>query len=377
MVEMGDRLAHGKVQLLLVEFAPEQDIEHVGGGSRLVAGHGQFAQARLVVRRQCGNPAGNAAERQSVGRQNQRLRRQFEIAPDRPQELPDRVAIGLGGPYAGIGADLRQQHVAGDDDAERRAMQRRMLRRVAVADDHVPGIAADVDRIALGDAAKRHRQFIDGTPVGVAAPADGLEVRAVESVGAKQVDQCLRAVAREAVTHGMRGEVFRLGGPHGGAGAAREPAGQPDVVGVIVGDDHACDRGVRGQQGFPGGPRVVRVETAIDDRPAAGVLHQPEIDVVERERQRHAQPAHAGRDLDHRAGGRRCRKRIPQVGLRGWGGGCGDGHGSWAMGLARRKSDDRTIRSRRKPAPGHLYSMVIHRGRASWCDRQMPAPSVN
>ena len=45
---------------------------------------------------------------------------------------------------------------------------------------------------------------------------------------------------------------------------------------------------------------------AIDLRPAVAVREQPQIDVVEGERQRHAQPADAARDLDDLGGrGRR------------------------------------------------------------------------
>ena len=48
---------------------------------------------------------------------------------------------------------------------------------------------------------------------------------------------------------------------------------------------------------LPKPARVVGREAAIDDRQAIAVLEQPEIDVIERERQRHAQPMHAGGDF--------------------------------------------------------------------------------
>ena len=74
---------------------------------------------------------------------------------------------------------------------------------------------------------------------------------------------------------------------------------------MIVGDDNAFD-------GFSGHdarkmplPEFVRGRDAIagiDDGPAVtvfiGVFQQPQIDVVERERQRHANPVDTGRDED-------------------------------------------------------------------------------
>ena len=50
-------------------------------------------------------------------------------------------------------------------------------------------------------------------------------------------------------------------------------------------------------------------QTAVHGRPAFAVLQQPEIDMIEREGQRHAQPEHAGRHLPYRSAGRRILKR--------------------------------------------------------------------
>ena len=51
--------------------------------------------------------------------------------------------------------------------------------------------------------------------------------------------------------------------------------------------------------------RVVR-DAAIDDGPAVEavepVAQQPQVDVIELERQLHAQPAHVGRNFERRAG---------------------------------------------------------------------------
>jgi hypothetical protein len=57
---------------------------------------------------------------------------------------------------------------------------------------------------------------------------------------------------------------------------------------------------------------VVEVEAGVDDGPAVLFLEQPEVDVVQLEGQRHAQPAHAGRDLQRLAGCRLLGDRISQ-----------------------------------------------------------------
>ncbi len=48
------------------------------------------------------------------------------------------------------------------------------------------------------------------------------------------------------------------------------------------------------------------VEPAVDDHPAVALLEEPEVDVVEREGERHAQPVDAGR---HGGGDAQCRRR--------------------------------------------------------------------
>jgi len=75
-------------------------------------------------------------------------------------------------------------------------------------------------------------------------------------------------------------------------------------------------------------------DAAVDDRPALArpvravepVAQQPQVDVVEREGQAHAQPAQAGRQLE-RVPGRRQRvaERVVQLlfeGVHGGGAGC-------------------------------------------------------
>src|SRR5258707_1258468 len=69
-----------------------------------------------------------------------------------------------------------------------------------------------------------------------------------------------------------------------------------------------------GEDAPPQLPGDRRVEPAIDDGPAVTIGEQPEIDMVEGERQRHAQPMDARRDLRQRARRRRRRVREAQGG---------------------------------------------------------------
>ncbi|MNN80202.1 hypothetical protein D3C81_1969130 [compost metagenome] len=79
-----------------------------------------------------------------------------------------------------------------------------------------------------------------------------------------------------------------------------------------MGGDDAHDRQafqLRCEYAFPGGTGGVVRDAAIDDGPAAHsatfafefIGQQPEIDVVEGEGQAHAQPLHAGHNLERAA----------------------------------------------------------------------------
>jgi hypothetical protein len=91
---------------------------------------------------------------------------------------------------------------------------------------------------------------------------------------------------------------------------------------MVVRDDHPAQRlaHARGEQPLPQRARRLVAETAVDQRPrrisVLPVLEQPEIDVIERERQRHAQPVNARRDLAGLRGRRRRRLRVLKQGLR-------------------------------------------------------------
>jgi len=95
---------------------------------------------------------------------------------------------------------------------------------------------------------------------------------------------------------------------------------KPDVVGVHMGDEDAQNRQAvefLRENLLPQGFDLVARDAAIDHRPAVAaidmVAQQPQVDVVQRKRQRHAQPPHAGGQFQCCAGfGERLAPRIDE-----------------------------------------------------------------
>ena len=75
-----------------------------------------------------------------------------------------------------------------------------------------------------------------------------------------------------------------------------EPAGEPDVVRMVVGQDDPPDRPAAerpGHQRRPGAAHRRGVEAGVDQRPAVAVVERIGVEVVRPERQRQAHPEHA------------------------------------------------------------------------------------
>ena len=91
-------------------------------------------------------------------------------------------------------------------------------------------------------------------------------------------------------------EVLGLAHQQRQAEARAQPAGEPDMVGMVMRDQNARERDVAewvGEQRLPGGTRRRVVDASVNHRPAGIVLYQINVDVIEPERQRQPQPEQA------------------------------------------------------------------------------------
>ena len=79
---------------------------------------------------------------------------------------------------------------------------------------------------------------------------------------------------------------------------SRQRRGQAEVIGVEMGDDDGRDRARSARQaGQRVAPMLARgrvAKSGVDDDAPGAVVQQPQVDVIQREWQRHAQPVHAG-----------------------------------------------------------------------------------
>ena len=104
--------------------------------------------------------------------------------------------------------------------------------------------------------------------------------------------------------------VFAGSDPERRVETAAQPVRQADMVWMAMGGDYP-QQGLSlhaiGEHLFPRSAGGIGGDAAIDGAPAragrAVVGEQPQVDMVERERQRHAQPAEAGSELVHGADG--------------------------------------------------------------------------
>jgi hypothetical protein len=123
-------------------------------------------------------------------------------------------------------------------------------------------------------------------------------------------------VTADLVPDGMGRQVLAERHQQGRPGQFLQPGGETEVIGVEMGDDDARDapatrrRRQPRQDLLPAVLDRIQREAGVDDHPAVVVLEQPEVDVVEREGQRHPQPVDTGRNLESLAGSGRGGKRI-------------------------------------------------------------------
>ena len=250
------------------------------------------------------------AERLAVGRQHQRVGGQATHAFDRREVERQRIGLGLQVDHADVGRDARQHHVTRDQQAQRFAVQADVLGRVAVAGVAGPDVAAHRQPLPFHHPAELARHVRHHARVVVAAVAHLVERgRVGHAVAAEERRRCVAAETggldrRHARRVPVRHADPQPAWPLGRAPVFGQPARQADVVRVHVGDDdaqHGQAVEFLGKDALPRGAGGVVGDAAVHDGPALAavefVAHQPEVDVVQRERQPHAQPAHPGGDL--------------------------------------------------------------------------------
>src|SRR5258706_5213956 len=326
-VQMSHRLAHGEEQLMRIELAAKQGIEDVHRSLRRLAGFMELGEAQAVVLLQLRDALAQTPEGQPMRGQRERRRGKLCVAAQGSDERRERISLRLVRPHADVGRDPGDPHAAGDEDSELLEVERCVLGGMAVTHDDSPIAAADAMRLPVHQAPVAGGKTGHPTAIVGAALLHELEPFPGESVAHEHGHHVVEAETRASFAHRVRGEILRLRHPELGAGALGEPRRQTGMVGVMVGDYEAPDRTPRdacGEDTLPQRARDVVADAAVDEGPAFAVFEEPEIDVVERKGQRHAQPVRAGRDLQRVAGRRLRAVRILQ-----------DGFGAHALWMAR------------------------------------------
>ncbi len=223
-----------------------------------------------------------------------------------------------------------------------------MLRGMAHHREGVPRAAPDGQHVAFAHRAKigSHRRH-ELSEV-VAAPAEGFYLRLGHPVASVVVEALLGLVAAHALPRQLRHEPLGLRAPEIDPEALGQPVGVADVIGMEVGDQHPPDRALAQlacEEALPQGAGGRQAHSGIDHRDPVTVLQEPQVDVVQLERQRHPDPADAGRDLDADAALRRLRPGVHEP---------GGGRGQWMLGLG----------LHRRSRVFGMSSMICHRPRA-------------
>ena len=178
-----------------------------------------------------------------------------------------------------------------------------MFGRMTAADDDGPLVSAELERVAVGDATigggKRINHVAERTEL-LAVALDGRIVPPRRSV---EFDRIAGRLGPRIGSHDAAGQIFQAAHPKLRSARVDEPTGQPAMIGMHMSHDHPAHRLAvqrAGECGLPGGYRIRRVQTGIDDRPSALLLHGPDVDPRKRREQRHSQPQDPGRHLHGR-----------------------------------------------------------------------------
>src|SRR5712664_272395 len=137
-MEVSHRLAHGEEKLMRVELAAKQRIEHVCRRFGRIASFMQLREPQAVVLLELRDALAQTPEGQPVRGQRERCRGQLRVAGQGIEEKRERISLRLVRPYADVGRDPGEHHVARDENAELLAVERGVLRGVAVPHDDSP-----------------------------------------------------------------------------------------------------------------------------------------------------------------------------------------------------------------------------------------------
>src|SRR6185312_1784091 len=172
-----------------------------------------------------------------------------------------------------------------------------------------PAPPADLDLHAVGEGAVAGGQRAHQTAIAGRTPDLHGLLDVGEADAAVELGELVAEAAGRPIERTMRMLPLAGRGPQLDAKPLAEPAGEPDMVRVIMRDDDARHRRAElvREDVLPEAFDDVAGNARVDDGPTRAVLDQPQIDMIEREGQRHAQPAHTRRDLAAASG----RRRLP------------------------------------------------------------------
>ena len=252
------------------------------------------------------DPALEPGEGQVVARQHQRVL--MNRPGDRLQRAEidaERVAVGGGGLDADVGRNLGEHLIRGEKQPLAFAEQHDLIGRMAAAGQREEFAPADAKRVAGGDSLIGRRRRADDARIDQPL-ADDMACRAI--VEAMRIVEPQKGLAIQGMGIAQSEDrlvVFDRAGDQRRVARLSEPSGETDMVGVGMGGDDARQALLPQQaaeQRRPHGAHVGAVEPGVDQREAAIVLDQIDVDVVETKGERQTQPEQAGRDFDRLAG---------------------------------------------------------------------------
>ncbi|MPL67251.1 hypothetical protein SDC9_12942 [bioreactor metagenome] len=322
VIEMRYRLDQRQPVFALADRPLEQRGETGGGRTRPFGQQpAQTGERALVVLDHLPQPQRQAGERRLVAGQHQMvaMRERLEGAAAL-QPVGDRIGHRLGRIDAEIGRDRGQELIAAKDQLVILGPERRMVGRMPLADPHPPAPAAGHDPVALADPgeAQGQRMHAIGEVERAFGGSAGMQIGGhpgpapeVERLGNRH---------RLLVKDQHPGKEPGSAGGHQLGAVRLQPARQADVVGVVMGDEDAGDGLARKppvERRLQRGATGRGVDAGVDQRPAVAIVEGIGIDVVERHRQRKAQPQHALRNLNGLTRSRRIGPGVVQPFPRG------------------------------------------------------------